>query len=173
MDFQKFYMGEIYDAYRYLGAHVEKDGVVFRTFAPQAERVTIIGEFNGWQEEEMTQAERAQFYEIRVKGAKAGQMYKYVIYGRNGRVEHCDPYGFGMELRPNFASIVRDLDEFTFTDEKWMKSRTRNFDKPLNILRCILAPGRGRMQTNRTTRTGKWKRGGISTTRSQRISSHI
>ncbi len=142
MDFQKFYMGEIYDAYRYLGAHVEKDGVVFRTFAPQAERVTIIGEFNGWQEEEMTQAERAQFYEIRVKGAKAGQMYKYVIYGRNGRVEHCDPYGFGMELRPNFASIVRDLDE-------------------------------GRMQTNRTTRTGKWKRGGISTTRSQRISSHI
>ena len=128
MDFQKFYMGEIYDAYRYLGAHVEKDGVVFRTFAPQAERVTIIGEFNGWQEEEMTQAERAQFYEIRVKGAKAGQMYKYVIYGRNGRVEHCDPYGFGMELRPNFASIVRDLDEFTFTDEKWMKSRTRNYD---------------------------------------------
>ena len=42
MDFQKFYMGEIYDAYRYLGAHVEQDGVVFRTFAPQAERVTII-----------------------------------------------------------------------------------------------------------------------------------
>ena len=38
-----------------------------------------------------------------------------------------------MELRPNFASIVRDLDEFSFTDEKWMKSRTRNFDKPLNI----------------------------------------
>ena len=110
MDFQKFYMGEIYDAYRYLGAHVEQDGVVFRTFAPQAERVTIIGEFNGWQEEEMTQAERAQFFEIRVKGARAGQMYKYVIYGRNGRVEHCDPYGFGMELRPNFASIVRDLD---------------------------------------------------------------
>ena len=68
MDFQKFYMGEIYDAYRYLGAHVEQDGVVFRTFAPQAERVTIIGEFNGWQEEEMTQAERAQFFEIRVKG---------------------------------------------------------------------------------------------------------
>ena len=72
MDFQKFYMGEIYDAYRYLGAHVEQDGVVFRTFAPQAERVTIIGEFNGWQEEEMTQAERAQFFEIRVKGARAG-----------------------------------------------------------------------------------------------------
>ena len=53
MDFQKFYMGEIYDAYEYLGAHVEEDAVVFRTFAPQAERVAIIGEFNNWQEEEM------------------------------------------------------------------------------------------------------------------------
>ena len=109
MDFQKFYMGEIYDAYKYLGAHVEEDGVVFRTFAPQAERVAIIGEFNNWQEEEMKEAVRAQFYEIRIAGAKAGQMYKYVIYGQNGRIEHCDPYGFGMELRPNFASIVRDL----------------------------------------------------------------
>ena len=64
MDFQKFYMGDMYDAYKYLGAHVEGDSVVFRTFAPQAERVTIIGEFNNWQEEEMTEAVRAQFYEI-------------------------------------------------------------------------------------------------------------
>ena len=133
MDFQKFYMGDVYDAYKYLGAHIEDDGVVFRTFAPQAERVMLIGEFNGWQEEEMTQAVRAEFYEIKVQGAKVGQMYKYVIYGKNGRVEHCDPYGFGMELRPNFASIIRDLGAFKFTDEKWMKNRTRCFDRPLNI----------------------------------------
>lgn len=133
MDFQKFYMGDVYDAYKYLGAHVEEDGVVFRTFAPQAEKVMIIGEFNNWQEEQMVEAVRAQFYEIRVAGARPGQMYKYVIYGKNGRVEHCDPYGFGMELRPDFASIIRDLSEFEFTDSKWMKNRTRNFDKPLNI----------------------------------------
>ena len=133
MDFQKFYMGDVYDAYTYLGAHVEEDGVVFRTFAPQAEKVMIIGEFNNWQEEQMVEAVRAEFYEIHIKGARPGQMYKYVIYGRNGRVEHCDPYGFGMELRPAFASIVRDLDEFQFTDAKWMKNRSRNFDKPMNI----------------------------------------
>ena len=60
-------------------------------------------------------------------------MYKYVIYGKNGRVEHCDPYGFGMELRPAFASIVRDLGNYRFTDGKWMRERTRNFDKPLSI----------------------------------------
>ncbi len=133
MDFQKFYSGDVYDAYRYLGAQVEEDGVIFRTYAPRAERVTIIGEFNNWQEVEMTQAVRPQFYELRVPGARAGQMYKYVIYGRNGRVEHCDPYGFGMELRPNFASIVRNIDAYQFTDQKWMESRTRCYDKPLNI----------------------------------------
>ena len=85
MDFQKFYMGEIYDAYRYLGAHVEQDGVVFRTFAPQAERVTIIGEFNGWQEEEMTQAERAQFFEIRVKGGRQGRADVQICHLRQKR----------------------------------------------------------------------------------------
>ena len=133
MDFQKFYMGDVYDAYDYLGAHADQNGVVFRTFAPQAEKVTIIGEFNNWQEEELIQSERAEFYEIRVEGAREGQMYKYVIYGKNGRVEHCDPYGFGMELRPAFASIVRDLGNYRFTDGKWMRERTRNFDKPLSI----------------------------------------
>ena len=126
MDFQKFYMGDIYDAYNYLGAHIEEKGVVFRTFAPQAQKVTIIGEFNNWQEEEMTQSVRTEFYEIRIEGAREGQMYKYVIYGKNGRVEHCDPYGFGMELRPAFASIVRDIGAYKFTDAKWMKGRSRN-----------------------------------------------
>ena len=62
-------MGDIYDAYKYLGAHIVDNGVVFRTFAPQAIKVTIIGEFNGWQEEEMTQCVRAQFFEITVPGA--------------------------------------------------------------------------------------------------------
>lgn len=142
MDFQKFFMGEVYDAYDYLGAHPKDGGVVFRTFAPNANRVTIIGEFNDWKEWDMLESERAQFFEIFVENARAGQMYKYVIYGQNGRVEHCDPYGFGMELRPNFASIVRDLDEYKFTDKAWLKSRTLNYDKPLNIYELHLGSWR-------------------------------
>ena len=55
-DFQKFYMGDCFDAYQYLGAHLTEDGAVFRTFAPNAERVMLIGDFNGWQEQEMTAA---------------------------------------------------------------------------------------------------------------------
>lgn len=48
-------------------------------------------------------------------------------------MEHCDPYGFGMELRPNFASIIRDLSHYKFKDSKWMQKRSVCKDKPLNI----------------------------------------
>ena len=144
MNTQDFYMGTVFNAYQYFGAHIKEDGVVFRTFAPGANKVAIIGEFNGWQEWEMKQPERAGFYELFVKGAKEGQMYKFVIYGQNGRVEHCDPYGFGMELRPQFASIVRRMDDYTFHDEQWMDKRTRCYDKPLNIYECHL----GSFKTN-------------------------
>lgn len=65
--------------------------------------------------------------------AKIGHMYRYVIYGDNGRVEHCDPYGFGMELRPGACSIIRDLSTYTFTDDIWLKKRTRCYDAPMNI----------------------------------------
>lgn len=144
MNTQDFYMGTVFNAYQYFGAHIREDGVVFRTFAPGANKVAIIGEFNGWKEWEMKQPERAGFYELFVKGAREGQMYKFVIYGQNGRVEHCDPYGFGMELRPQFASIVRRMDDYTFHDEKWMDERTRCYDKPLNIYECHL----GSFKTN-------------------------
>ena len=61
-------------------------------------------------------------------------MYKYVIYTKDGhRYEHCDPYGFGMELRPAFASYITDSDEYRFTDERWLKNRTKNFNSPMNI----------------------------------------
>ena len=56
MDFYGFYTGKIFDAYKYLGAHVEEKGVTFRTFAPSASRITLIGEFNDWQEWGMWQS---------------------------------------------------------------------------------------------------------------------
>ena len=134
MDFQKFYNGKEFKAYDFLGAHLlPGGGVVFRTFALNAMKVALIGEFNNWTEAPMSDANRKGFFELTVPDAKVGQMYKYVIYSKLGRIEHCDPYGFGMELRPAFASIIRDLDEYTFTDEAWMKSRTLNYDRPLNI----------------------------------------
>ena len=80
MDFFGFYTGKIFDAYRYLGAHVEEQGVTFRTFAPGALRITLIGEFNGWQEWEMNRVHDGNFWECYVQNAHPGMMYKYRIY---------------------------------------------------------------------------------------------
>ncbi len=131
MDMHEFYMGNVFDAYEFFGAHPTPDGTVFRTFAPSADRITIIGEWNDWQEENMIKDGHVwSYFSAR---AKKGQMYKYVIYSSLGRVEHCDPYGFAMELRPNFASIITDLDEYKFTDGEWLEKRSKNYNEPLNI----------------------------------------
>lgn len=134
MDFYGFYTGKIFDAYRFLGAHIEEKGVTFRTFAPAATRISLIGEFSDWQEWTMNRTHDGNFWECYAKNAEPGQMYKYRIYKRDGSfTDHCDPFGFGMELRPNTASIIRDLSSYTFHDEKWMKQRTDCKEKPLNI----------------------------------------
>lgn len=133
MNLQKFYDGESFDAYEYFGAHIQDGGVVFRTYAPNAQKIAVVGAFNSWQEQPMEQLHQSGVWTAFSSDAKPGQMYKYVIYGQNGRVEHCDPYGFGMELRPGACSIIRDLSEYQFTDEKWMKKRAKSYDKPLNI----------------------------------------
>ena len=132
MDMHEFYMGNIFDAYEFFGAHKENGCMVFRTFAPQASKVSLIGDFNGWQEQVMNRC--GQYFELWNDAAEYGQKYKYVIYGSDGKArEHCDPYGFGMELRPDFASVIRDLYAYTFNDSDWMNSRTKNFDSPMNI----------------------------------------
>ncbi len=121
---QEFREGKCTDAYEFFGAHPEKGGVVFRTYAPGACAVTLFGSFNNWTEEPMERDEHG-VYSLHVPGAKAGDMYKFVIYGNGGwRSEHNDPYGFYTELRPDAASIVTGKSSFKFTDAEWMKNAT-------------------------------------------------
>ena len=134
MDFYGFYTGKIFDAYQFLGAHLTDHGADFRTFAPGASKIALIGEFNNWQETQMNKIHDGHFWECHIENASAGMMYKYRIYGRDGRcIDHCDPYGFGMELRPNSASLIRNMDTYKFEDKKWMQSRNDCKNKPLNI----------------------------------------
>ena len=134
MNQHQFFTGEIFDAYHWFGAHIEQNAVVFRTFAPNASRITLTGACNGWTETDLVQDGRSGFWSVSVPDARAGQFYKYRIYGPDGSVtEHCDPYGFAMELRPACCSIITDLEEYRFTDEAWMNSRTASPDAPLNI----------------------------------------
>ena len=130
----EFYTGKALNAYEYLGCHLTETGAVFRVFAPAAAGISVIGEFNNWTDTPMQKVYDGNFWECHIDGVTEGQMYKYRIFRRDGiMVEHCDPYGFGMELRPNFASVVRDLYKYTFHDDEWMEKRTDCKDKPVNI----------------------------------------
>lgn len=134
MDFYGFYTGAEFKAYQYLGAHKQEQGFIFRTFAPAAKKIEVIGEFNHWQGIEMKKVHDGNFWECHIPEAKSGQMYKYRITGADGNCrDHADPYGFQMELRPHSASFTCANTEFDFEDKEWMKKRSINKDKPLNI----------------------------------------
>ena len=134
MDIMKFYRGEEFEAYRYLGAHIGDNGTLFRTYAPNAVKVSVIGDFSGWKELPMKKTEDGRFYELAVPEAGEGMRYKYRIYDKSGGfVDHCDPYGYGMEVRPGTCSVIRSIDGYEFSDSEWLEKRTDCRDKPLNI----------------------------------------
>lgn len=151
MDKHDFYMGKSFDAYTQLGAHYFKGGTYFCTFAPNAARVSVIGEFNNWTDYDMNRADSGGLWEITIPDADVGQMYKYRIYQRNGAiVDHCDPYGYGSELRPANASIIRDMHNFKFGDREWMMHQLGDVNKPLNIYEVAAGSFRkkGNLQTD-------------------------
>ena len=135
MDSYLFGQGTHYDIYRKLGAHYvcekgkdAKEGVYFNVWAPNAQRVYVIGDFNGWNEysHEMYRVEPTTMgvYELFVPEARLGALYKYLIIGRDGNKYYkTDPYGNYTQMRPETASIVVDIDNFKWTDSAWMKKR--------------------------------------------------
>ncbi|MGX8852683.1 1,4-alpha-glucan branching protein GlgB [Amedibacillus sp. YH-ame10] len=137
---QEYYKGNDIHAYETFGAHVcvERDckGVRFTTYAPHAKSIQVIGSFDDWscKGHEMKRKDDKGVWSLFIKDVKEGDMYKYRITQATDRVvDKMDPYAFYSELRPNTASIVADIDSMKWTDEKWMSTRTKNFDKPLNI----------------------------------------
>ncbi len=127
-----YYFGQAthYDIYRKLGAHpvVEKGkkGICFTLWAPNAQKVSVIGSFNNWQEDanEMERLEPMGIYEAFIPEASVGDMYKFYIETRDGRkLYKADPYANYAELRPGTASVVTDIEHFKWTDNKWMEKR--------------------------------------------------
>lgn len=128
-----YFMGTAFDAYTYFGAHPGPMGVMFRVYAPNAHKVAVIGDFNNWTEHFLGKDEWGIFSDI-VEDARPGMKYKYKVYQCDGNiVDKTDPFAFGMELRPNSASVIVNMDDFIFTDEEWMRTRTKNYNTPLNI----------------------------------------
>ena len=136
----KFYEGNSFEAYKVFGAHLcneyGKEGVRFTVCAPNATHIQLIGEFNDWYgaDYEMQKIDGRGTYTLFTEYAKEGMMYKYRVFKRDGGfIDKCDPYAFYSELRPGTASIIADIDNSVFTDAAWMNSRTKNYDKPVNI----------------------------------------
>lgn len=143
MNFQDFYKGNAFDAYEFFGAHPQDGGTRFSVYAPGAEMVYVMGEFSGWDKMPMERGFDAGVFTCFVPNAAPGMLYKYMIYEKRGAWrEHCDPYGFAMEKRPGFASIITDLYSYHFADEAWMQKRDRrmkNYNTPMNIYEIHLA----------------------------------
>ncbi len=130
MDFLGFYTGQIFDAYEWLGCHYDGKQAVFRTFAPQAQKVELL--MNG-SVLEMNKAHNGQFFELTVQDLSCGTPYEYRIHAHGRYTDHCDPYGYYMERRPAHKSLVWNLNSYRFHDEDWMKKRSDMKNKPLNI----------------------------------------
>jgi len=134
MDFYGFYTGQEFHAHEYLGAHITDNGVTFRTFGPNASRIALIGDFNHWQETPMEKVYDGNFWECHIEHAEQGMKYKYRIYNKEGKyIDHCDPFGFFSELRPQTASIIYSLTNYTFQDNNYRKHQTSMDHLPLNI----------------------------------------
>ncbi len=128
---KKFRNGILRYAWETLGSHIVtvegQEGVHFAVWAPDAMRVSVVGDFNDWDGRvyEMEKLpDESGIFEIFIPGLKAGTLYKYEIKAGNGTVVlKTDPYGFFAEDSDDPASIVTDLASFNWTDEDWMAER--------------------------------------------------
>lgn len=141
IDISLFNEGEHYRIYEKMGAHVMTvdgvDGVLFSVWAPNAERVSVVGNFNNWdgRRHPMRKLDYSGIFELFIPGKYIGEIYKYEICAKSGNVfMKSDPYAFSSEVRPANASRIVDL-SYKWKDSKWMAERekTSQLEKPISI----------------------------------------
>ncbi len=142
LDLQLLGEGNHYQSYEKLGAHVRAvDGVTgthFAVWAPNAQRVSLVGDFNRWdgRRHPMRTLGGTGIWELFVPGLGPGTVYKYEIKGPQGQlIEKADPHGYYAELRPKSASIVYDIDQYQWGDQAWMEKRAQTdpLEGPISI----------------------------------------
>ena len=141
-DLKKFEAGIFYKSYEKMGAHPRKmngiEGVSFAVWAPNAKRVSVVGDFNDWNgmAHQMKRSDHHGIYELFIPELKVGNKYKYEVETSNGeQILKCDPYAFYSELRPATASVVWDSSSYAWSDKEWMDKRITSFgkEKPMSI----------------------------------------
>ena len=148
---QQFCAGISYEIYNKLGAHVMTingiKGVYFAVWAPNAMRVSVVGDFNHWdgRAHQMNRLAVSGIFELFIPGVKPGALYKYEVKAKGSLVYlKADPYANEAELRPKNASIVADLKSYKWEDESWMKNRkdVNNEEKPILVYEMHLGSWR-------------------------------
>ncbi|MFA5283044.1 MAG: 1,4-alpha-glucan branching protein GlgB [Bacilli bacterium] len=157
-----YLLGNCIDAFSYFGAHfIEKKietksvdkiesvkGVIFRLYAPMADDVSVIGDWNSWdaKKNKMIRIDESGVFELFIPNLFNYQSYKYHFKNAHGDyVDKADPFAFFSELRPGTCSRLYDIEGFAWHDSAYMKARTRNFDEPLSIYEMHLGSWKGRV----------------------------
>ncbi len=151
-----FLMGQTIEAYKYFGAHfVEREidgkkvsGVIFRLYAPLADDVSVIGDWNNWDvgANKMEKVDYCGVFEAFIPGLVNYSSYKYHFRNAKGEyVDKADPYAFFSELRPNTCSRLFDIENFAWHDDKYLNKRTRCFDEAMSIYEMHLGSWKGQI----------------------------
>lgn len=136
----RFHQGTMTDGWRWFGAHPAKkrgrDGWTFRVWAPHAEAVSVVGDFNDWEEGAAPLARKGEIWEGFLPDLPVYTSYKYAVRGADGQVrQKADPYGFHTETRPATASKLYDISGFKWTDGAFREKKAKHpvYTSPLNI----------------------------------------
>jgi len=142
-NFDEYLMGEGTHerVYEKLGAHIievdGQQGVAFAVWAPNAEKVSVVGEFNNWEDNaHPLNSSNSGIWSLFVAGLKEFAVYKYRIFSRDkSKYDKSDPYGFCLEERPKTGSVVFNLDRYSWNDQGWVKNRAsrQSLDGPISI----------------------------------------
>lgn len=125
-----FNNGRHYEIFEKMGAHPKKykgkNGMYFAVWAPHAEQIGVVGDFNSWDPEANAMKPLADsgIWEAFVPGIAAGELYKYAITTKSGKILFkADPHAFSAEYRPGTASVTTDLSDFQWGDDAWIDKR--------------------------------------------------
>ncbi|MBI5884288.1 MAG: 1,4-alpha-glucan branching protein GlgB [Elusimicrobia bacterium] len=150
-DLHLFGEGTHLEVYERLGSHLVnvggKAGVNFAVWAPNAEAVSVVGDFNGWKQKShpMAGLGSSGIWDLFIPGVERGANYKYCIRSKTGETfEKADPYGFYFEVPPKSAAKVWDLGGHAWGDGEWMEKRakTNPLDGPINVYECHIGSWR-------------------------------
>ena len=133
--------GTHYASYQKMGAHSNQQGTWFTVWAPNAHRVSVMGDFNGWNaESDVLERRDGGLWEGYVRGAQPGHKYKYRIQANYNELDRTDPFAFQMEAPAQntfegLSAIITDLDDYAWDDDEWMASRKgpSGLNEPLSI----------------------------------------